>query len=241
MQFKYIIIFIIIFQSSILTAYTFKSAVSLNLSIMPNMGNNLSSDFQKNDLNVNNGIFEINRSKTGISTTTIKPLSGYFIEAQIHGLTLDYLILSIGANYGQNLFSGSGKSLDDSDNIMDVKYSMWLVGIPLTIGLSIPFWEDTKVIFTTGISFSYGTYSNSFSSATVNQKASFTGLGIPMVTKIAGEHFISKDIAISSSLSYYNGATTVIKNQGDYAIIDYSGYRFSFGISYYFKEIRSYN
>ena len=235
MQFKHFFIFILLFINSVSFASTFDTSISVNLGIIPNMGNNLSSYYQKNDLNIENGIYGINRSKSGLTTSTIKPLTGTFIGTELKGTAFDYLILSIGINYGQSILTGSGTSLDNSDNIMSVSYSMWLIDIPITAGISISFWEDTKVSFQSGIAFSYGNYKNSFTSSTVNQNGSFKGLGTPIITKITGEYYISKNITISSSLSRYKGATQVLKNNNDYAKIDFSGYRFSFGASYYFK------
>jgi len=206
------------------------------LGLVPSMGGDLNSRVQEVDLGVTGGIEGINRSKDGLETERIKRLFGASAGAGFRAVFADYLLFSTGADFSMDFFGGEGSTLDSSDNIVTAEYSMLTVGIPVTLGFSIPFWNDIRISFSGGVAPTYGIYKNSFSSAApLDSSATFRGWGVPMIIVLTGEYLLTKKTGIVSSLTWCNGSTRMLKGGQDYARIDFSGYRWNIGMLFYFN------
>ncbi len=207
--------------------------------MIPAMGGGMSSYEQSARIGVDNGIYGINRSEKGKSTKNIDQPVGFTGGGEFKLVLFNYYMARVGANYSRSIYGGTGKSLDPAGNIMKVEYSLWYYDIPLMAGISIPFWKDVRITLSGGLAYASGTYSNSFKSDAVNSKAAFSGWALPRVISLSGEYFINYDIAATTAISYYEGSTKVIKNRADYAVLDFTGYRFTFGVSYYMDADKS--
>jgi hypothetical protein len=225
-------------------------------SYMSSMGGNLNSYNQTRYFGSNSGIDSINRSKDQYDTSNIDRLSGAFVGMDIKAILYDYYLLRVGANYGMSVMGGKGKTIyDDGTGLpykfLKCKYTLKQWDFPVTLGLSVPFWKDSRISVNCGTAFAYATYENKFESdstldpfASSNSiKGKFTGWAFPLVVLIQGDLFIAPEVAITSTISYYKGRTKVIKDSYDsdgnidFASIDFTGYRFSLGVSYYFYSM----
>ncbi len=227
-------------------ASTFNQAISVYAGYIPSLGGNLYSYEQENTFGSATGIDGINKLQTGFSTSTINRLLGATAGATFKIVMYDFFTARIGANYFKSVWGGKGKTVynDGADRLLECSYSFDGFDIPVTVGIIIPFYKDMKITFSCGIAYAWGRYKNKFESdAPLTYKGQFKGVAYPLVINTEGEYFINEKVAVSTSLSYYRGTTNVIKDskQGDgntdYAPIDFSGYRFLLGISYYFKPI----
>ena len=231
----YILLFIclIIFKTDRLSAMITLST-GINGGIMPSPGGNLSSYIQSGTLGVDNGIDGINRSESGLSTGNIGKLLGASAGVTGRVFISDYYMIRMAVNYTMSITGGTGETIDLSSNVVETTYSVWLIDVPITAGISIPFWKDVRISLSGGLALGYGNYSNSFKSAALNSSASFSGWAFPVVFIISGEYFITNSSSLITSISYYKGSSTIIKSGSDYAKIDFTGYRWNVGISFFF-------
>lgn len=227
-------------------ASPFNQALSLYAGYMPSLGGNLYSYEQENTFDSTTGIDGINKSQTGFSTAPINRLLGATAGATFKLVMYDFFTARVGANYFKSVWGGKGKTVynDGADRLLECNYSFDGFDIPVTVGIIIPFYKDMKITFSCGVAYAWGRYKNKFESdAPLAYKGVFKGITYPLVINTEGEYFINEKFAISTTLAYYRGTTTVIQdsNKGDgntdYAPIDFSGYRFLLGVSYYFKPI----
>jgi len=216
-------------------------AIPVDLSVggyagyIPCMGGDLHSRIQETSMGSANGVYGINRSQDGKKKKKIYPLTGFNAGADFRAIFYDFILLKLGLNYTLSFTGGEGKTLDLSENITSVKYSMWYVDVPLCLGIVLPFWKNAAVSVAAGFSFAYGVYSNKFQSATpLNSSGTFENWTFPVVIILNGEYFFTDHISINSSISFYKGITDVSKSGTDYARIDFSGYRWTIGASYHF-------
>ncbi len=244
-----IIIFLLVIKPQ-LGAQRFNISGGIYGSYMPSMGGNLNSYNQVAYFDSNSGIDSINKSANGADTSNIDRLSGAFAGMDIKAVFFDYFMARLGINYGMSVAGGKGKTLiNGGANYLKCNYSMKQLDSPLTVGVSVPFWKDFRISVSCGTAFAYAVYENKFQSdstavpfsATQSTiKGKFTGWAFPLVILLQGDLFIAPDIALTSTISYYKGRTKVIKDSSDgdgnvdYASIDFTGYRFSLGVSYYF-------
>jgi hypothetical protein len=256
---------LLLFCSSLTWASTINYAWGIYGGFMPSMGDNLNSYVQEEFFNSRSGIDGMNRKRSGTSTSTIDRLIGVTGGMEIKGIFFDYYFARIAFNYSKSVYGGSGKTVftPDSTNYYGLKcnYSLIMYDMPLTIGLSIPFWKDMKISLSGGIAYAYAVYENQFKSSETappfERKGIFKGWGLPLVIVVEGEYFISEKISLNSTLSYYRGATEVIKDERksdtdgpdlnndtitpdaavDFSRIDFTGYRFTLGVSIYFQSI----
>ncbi|MGB4270186.1 MAG: hypothetical protein WBK20_13540 [Spirochaetota bacterium] len=228
-------------------ASPFNQAISLYAGYIPSLGDNLYSYEQENTFGSATGIDGINKSQTGFSTATIHRLIGATAGLTFKVVMYDFFTARIGAHYFKSVWGGKGKTVYDdggTDRLLECNYSFDGFDIPLTLGIVIPFYKDMKITFSCGIAYAWGRYKNKFESdAPLSYKGQFKGSAYPLVINTEGEYFINEKYALTTSLVYYRGTTEVIKDSRkgdgntDFAPVDFSGYRFMFGISYYFKPI----
>ncbi len=213
---------------------------------MPSAGGNLHSSSQEQYFNTTSGIDGINKSMDGYSTSEIKRLLAVSAGLEVRALFFDYFYMRLAGNYTRSVWGGDGKTLYDNAGIDTLKcrYALTMYDVPLTLGLSIPFWKDVKISFSCGMAFGYGIYTNRFENgAGTVIRGSFSGYAFPLVLLVESEYFLTEKLALNTSLSYYKGTTSTIKDgkrsdgDVDFSRIDFTGYRFSFGIAYYFYSI----
>jgi hypothetical protein len=203
--------------------------------LAPAMGGSMNTYVQNTTLGVGSGIDGINRDMSGRDTGEVKRLLGVAGGVEGKVIVLNYLMIRLGANYLKGFYGGKGKTLDLSDELVTAKYSMWAFDFPLTVGLSIPFWKDVRISISGGIAYAYGSQSTSFKSTTLDQSTSVKGWAMPLVFILAGDHYLSNTLSLTSTISYYKGASKVKKDNSDYARVDFSGYRWTVGFSFYFN------
>jgi hypothetical protein len=228
-------------------ASPFNQAISFYAGYIPSLGDNLYSYEQQNTFGSTNGVDGINKSLSGFNTSQIHRLIGATAGINLKIVMYDFFALRIGANYFKNVWGGEGKTVYDdggTTRLLECTYRYDGFDIPVTFGIVIPFYKDMKITFSCGIAYAWGRYRNKFESdAPLLYRGEFKGHDYPLVLNVEGEYFIDEKVALATSLSYYRGTTTVIKDskQGDgntdYAPLDFTGYRFLLGISYYFKPI----
>ncbi len=228
-------------------AVPFNQAISLYAGYIPSVGGNLYSYQQDNTFGSATGIDGINKSLPGFSTATIHRLLGATAGINFKLVISDFFTARVGANYFKNVWGGKGKTVYNdagTDRLLECNYSFDGFDIPVTFGIIIPFYKDMKITFSCGVAYAWGRYKNKFESdAPLSYKGAFKGSAYPLVINTEGEYFVNDKFAISTSLMYYRGTTNVIKDSKtgdgsiDYAPIDFSGYRFLLGVSYYFKPI----
>lgn len=226
---------------------TFSAGV--NAGFMPSMGGNLDSLSQELYYDSSSGVDGINRKMDGYSTSEIDRLTGAFFGFDFNVFFFDYFIVRTGFNYGMSVYGGKGKTVfysplpDDDYFLLKCEYTFRQFDVPLTAGVCIPFWQDAKISIACGAAYANAKYENKFKSEDTavpfERKGRFKGWGIPLVVQIQGDYFIAEKVALTTSISYYRGESKLIKdsskNDGDtdFASIDFSGYRFNLGVSYY--------
>ncbi len=236
MRNRLIILLIVIFltaPSYILAGIEYSTGIYFGF--MPSMGGNLQSYVQRNSLGAENGIEDINRTSDSSDTEKIDRLIGATGGIEFRGIFRDYYLIKLGLNFTKDIYGGEGKTLDLTGDTVEVKYSMFVYDIPVTVGLSIPFWKDVRISLTGGIAYARGTYKNSFKSSTLNSSAKFNNWAVPVVIILCGEHFIDNNLSLMTSINYYKGASEVKKSNSDYARNDFSGFRWNAGVLMYFR------
>ncbi|HDP79871.1 MAG TPA: porin OmpL1 [Spirochaetes bacterium] len=218
-------------------------SVGLYGGFMPSAGGNLHSAAQEEYFSTTSGLDGINKSMDGYSTSEIKRLLAVTGGIELKAIFFDYFFARLAGNYTRSVLGGTGKTLYDdagTPTLLKCEYTYQSLDIPLTVGLSIPFWKDVTISFSCGAAYARGWTTNKFESSAGNMKGSFSGYTFPLVLLLEGDYFITKKLSLNSSLSYYKGSTRSIRDGKksdaveDYSRIDFTGYRFGFGVSYYF-------
>jgi hypothetical protein len=213
--------------------------------IIPSMGGNLGSLMQESIYGSPGGIDGIQRSADGFDTDRIDRLLGITGGIKVRAFFAEYFAARVAGNYSRSVYGGKGKTVYFSTAVesLECSYELTIIDIPLTVGLAIPFWKDMKISFTGGMAFAYGDYRNSFLSASARSRGKFTGWGYPLVIMLEGDYYLTSKLSINAFLSYYRGTTRTLKDgyradndfTTDFAEIDFTGYRFGFGVSYFFS------
>lgn len=237
-------------------------AVGIYAGVAPSLGNGLQSYVQQTYLGAPGGIDDINTTVRGGKTEHVNRLMGASGGMEIKGIFLDYYFVRIGSNYTMGVYGGKGTTLYTEDNVsyyrMDCKYSLMIFDIPFTVGLSVPFWKDMKISISCGFAYARAVYKNEFESKETpvpfSREGSFKGSAYPLVILVEGEYFVSNNISIISIMTYYKGSTKLIRDGQDtdtdgllvsgspvgvtdYASVDFTGYRFYIGVSFYVRSI----
>ena len=209
-----------------------EASLGFSAGYIPSMGGNLGSSVQSTQLGVDNGIDGINRSQDGTDTEMIGRLIGITGGGELKIIVFGNYLVRVGANYARSIYGGKGKTIDPWGNTVKVEYAVWYYDFPFTLGISIPFWKDVRINLSGGIAYARGTSRNSFRSPVLDSSASFTGWALPRVIILSGEYFLDGEVALMTSLSYYQGATELMTNRGDMGRVDFTGYRWNIGFSY---------
>ncbi len=220
-------------------------SIGLYVSLAPSIGNDLQSYRQYYQYGSQSGVDGINRTQDGYDTSNIDRLLGLGFGISCKALIFENYQIRLGVNYISGMWGGEGTTLyGGAPNLLDCYYTFRVYDIPLTFGISIPFWKDIKVSFNCGAAFAYARHQNKFTeNSTTVYQGKFTGTGYPLVILLEAEYFVTDKIALTSALSYYRGSTTLIKDSYDddsdidYARLNFTGYRFNIGAVYYFISI----
>jgi opacity protein-like surface antigen len=230
---KYILTLIILFC----TAASFAAQISLSsrLGFSPAVGGSMSSRWQTENLDAPDGINSINRSQSGVKVSTIEVPAGAIAGADLRVIK-DFIYYRVGIEYVYMVSGGKGKTIDPATSeIVEVTYNQWSVDVPLTIGISILFWGESRIYLGVGAAFAYGTYSNSFKSASLDHSASFTGYAIPLAAEVGCEYMLNENVSAGCDIKYIHGKSQVIEDGTDYARIDFSGFHITASAAYHFN------
>lgn len=212
------------------------AAVVFKAGYAPDMGGSMYSGWQAENLDVYDGINDINRSGGGISVSTIEAPVGVAAGAEFR-FTWDSVYMKSGADIIYSIAGGSGSTVNNfgsGDEKVNVKYSIWFFYVPVTAGIIIDYWSEARIYAGGGAAFAYGTYSNSFSSASADHSASFTGYGVPLVAELGCEYILDRNVALCCGITYLHGRSEVVEDGSDYARIDFTGYSISAGLLFYY-------
>jgi opacity protein-like surface antigen len=199
----------------------------------PAVGGAMSSGWQSDNLGVNDGINNINRSSEGYPVSSVEAPFALVGGADLR-IIFNTIYLKAGMEYLYQYSGGSGKTLNKAgDEVVDAVYTQWSLDAPLTIGISLLFWGEARIYTGAGFAFAYGTYSSSFESASLNHSAEFTGYAVPLVAEIGCEYMITENISVGCDIKYFNGKSALIEDGADYARIDFSGFHITASASYH--------
>jgi hypothetical protein len=233
---KKVLLIIMVTSSALqLAAADIDLSMGLHTGFVPGLGGSLESAFQRDTLGVPNGVHGINRSTPGIETKMIEPLLARQAGADADLIFLQRIRVGLAVNAVWSAYGGTGYSIDSGGDRLKVSYSMRMVDVPLTIGVSIPAGTMSRFSLSAGLAFNYGIYENSFESATIDRSSDFRGWALPLVVLLKGEFFLNNDLSLTSSLSHYRGFTEPLKSGSDYARIDFSGVRWDVGLAFRIK------
>ncbi len=220
-NYKYIITLFLVFYSAAL--YAAAISISPRLGYSPAVGGSMSSGWQRENLGVYDGINDINRSGGGIAVSSVEAPVGVIAAADLR-ITGDVIYYKIGIEYIYQISGGSGKTISPAAEVVDVTYSQWSFDVPVTIGVSLLFWGESRIYLGGGLAYAYGTYSNSFKSATLNHSASFTAYAIPLVAEVGCEYLLNDYVSFGCDFKYLYGKSAVVEDGADYARVDFSGF-----------------
>lgn len=227
-------------------ASTMELSVGFYGGLMPSAGGNLHSSDQELYFNSTNGLDGINKKLSGYSTSTIDRILGLSGGLRLRAIFFDNFFISASGNYTQGAAGGKGTTVYDSNSPspsparLKCRYAISFYDFPLTAGIAIPFWKDVKILLGGGIAFAHGQAGNRFEAAAFGtRKGSFAGWGYPLVLNLEGEYLFSDTVAAGAAIAYYRGGTRMLRDGTghdgvDFMKIDFTGYRFTVGISYYF-------
>ena len=221
-----------------LPVYSAEFASSIRIGFAPETGGSMHSGWQLEKLEVEQGIYDINRSRDGFQLSTIEAPLGFSAAFDLR-LILDKVYFKAGAGYNRVIAGGKGTTLDHSGTReVKVKYKQWSADFPVTAGVTLLFWGESRISLGGGAAFAYGNYSNSFKSVEplFNHSASFTSYAFPLVAELSGEVFVSPGTSLICSIDHYYGRSKIVKDGSDYARVDFSGTRFTAGMVKYFSR-----
>ena len=221
-----------------ITSYGELVNVSLGgyIGIAPDIGGELHT-YKLEEIGIYNGTYDINRLAEGKTTARIHKLVGTTAGFHFSTIIAEHFLIYTGVMGTMSIWGGSGQTLDNDAalNEVNVKYSMWMVDMPLAFGLSIPFFNDGRMSIAGGFDFMYLGFKSTYDSIAGSKvDSSFSGWAFPLLLLVSGEYFFNKNTTITGTLMYYKGQTDIIRSDDNYAAIDVSGFRILFGISYYF-------
>jgi opacity protein-like surface antigen len=218
---KYIITIFFIF------AVVFLQAAEVSLSLRggysPAVGGSMSSGWQAENLDVYDGINDINRSGGGQAVSSVEDPLGVIAGADLRVIS-NSIYYRAGIEYVYVLTGGTGETLNQAGTeVVKVSYSQWSFDVPVTVGVALLFWGESRLYFGVGAAYAYGTYSNSFKSATLDHSAGFTAYAIPLVAEFGCEYMLNDRISLGCDVKYLYGRSSVVDDGADYARVDFSG------------------
>ncbi len=230
---KYIIIITLILFPVI--SYSAEVSVSTRLGYSPAVGGSMSSGWQKENLGAFDGINSINSSSDTLAVSTVKVPTALIAGADLRIIS-EYIYFRTGIEYLYQNSGGEGSTLNPAGTeVVNVTYSQWSFDVPLTMGVSILFWGETRVYMGAGAAYACGTYSNSFKSASLNHSGSFTGSAFPLVAEFGCEYLLNEKVIIGCDIKHLSGKSKVITDGTDYARVDFTGFHITASAALYFN------
>jgi opacity protein-like surface antigen len=230
---KYIITLFFIF--SVVLVQAAEISISVRGGYSPAVGGSMSSGWQADNLGVYDGINDINRSGGGQAVSSVEDPLGVIAGADLRIIS-NSIYYRAGIEYVYVLTGGTGKTLDPGGTeVVKVAYSQWSFDVPVTIGVALLFWGESRIYLGVGAAFAYGTYSNSFKSATLDHSASFTAYAVPLVAEFGCEYMVNDRVSFGCDVKYLYGRSPIVKDGADYARVDFSGVRITASAALHFN------
>lgn len=224
------------FVSLSLPLYAADISLGMRLGYSPHAGGTMHSGWQADTLGVYDGLNSINRSSDTLAVTTVEvPLgaAGAF-EIMFSGDTF-YFKTGVWGLY--TVAGGSGKTIDPTGTeIVKASYSHWAVDVPVTFGINLFYWGESRIYMGCGAAYAYGLSKMSFSSSSVtyDHSAGFAGYAFPVLAELGCEYMTGERTAVGCGVRYMYGKSEVIENGSDYAVVDFTGYTFTLSASVHF-------
>ncbi len=218
---KYIITLLFTLSTVLLQAA--EVSLSVRGGYSPAVGGSMSTGWQADNLDVYDGINDINRSGGGLAVSSVEDPFGVIAGADLRIIN-NSVYYRVGIEYVYILSGGTGKTLNPAGTeVVKVTYSQWSFDVPLTIGVSLLFWGESRIYLGVGAAFAYGTYSNSFKSATLDHSGSFTAYAVPLVAEFGCEYMVNDRVSLGCDVKYLYGKSSIVNDGTDYARVDFSG------------------
>jgi len=228
-------------------ASTVELSFGLYGGFMPSAGANCHSSDQELYFNSASGLDGINKKLSGYSTKTIDRLTALSGGLRLRAFFFENFFIAVSGNYTQGVAGGRGTTVYNSTPAasptptrLKCRYTISFFDAPLTAGIALPFWKDVKILLGGGVAFARGQASNKFESAAFGKReGSFSGWGYPLVLSLEGEYLLSDTVSVGAGIAYYHGGSRTLRDgmghDGvDFMKIDFTGFRFTAGVSYYF-------
>jgi len=208
-----------------------ENIISIQLGYAPEVGGSMHTGWQYENLGNYDGINDINRSDGSGNTTTIEKPLGVLINLGYRNLG-DVIYFKTGLTAVYSFHGGDGKTLDQTGSeVVEASYKVFWGEIPLIWGIYVDFWDEVRLSLGAGVAFAYGMYMNSFSSASLDNSASFKGYGFPLLAEFNCEYRLSENTASMATIQYSRGESKTIESGDDYARLDFTCFRFMMGLS----------
>lgn len=212
-------------------------SVNMRMGYSPHAGGTMSSGWQAASLGVYDGLSDINRSSDTLGVTTVEaPISvAGALDFMFAG---DFLYFKTGVWSQYTVSGGSGKTIDPAGaELVKVGYRQWSVDVPVTMGISLLYWGESRIYMGCGFAVAYGASAMTFSSAsgTYNNSSAFAGYAFPLVAELGCEYMTGEHTSVGCGIRYMYGKTAVIEDGSDYAAVDFSGYIFTLSASIHFR------
>lgn len=230
---KCIAVILFIIYSAVVSAADI--SISSRLGYSPEIGGSMRSGWQLENLGVRDGINDINRSKDGYSVSTVETPVGIIAGADLRIIS-NSIYYKAGFEYVYTVSGGKGKTLDSAGTeVVEVEYDQWSFDVPVTVGVALLFWGESRIYLGIGAAFAYGTYSNSFRSDTLSHSASFTGYSVPLVAEIGCEYMLNERVSLGCDVKYLYGKSPIVEDGSDYARVDFSGFHITASAAVHFN------
>lgn len=215
------------------SAYAMDFSVIMRLGYSPHAGGSMRSGWQEDNLDVDNGLYDINRSSSAFDVSTIEAPVGAVaaFETMFSG---DAFYFKTGIWGLYTIAGGKGKTVDAGDTTLyRVSYKQWSFDVPVTAGINLFYWGESHIYLGCGVAFAYGASTMSFKSST-EHKAMFAGYAFPLVAELGCEYMIGEMTSLGCGVRYLYGKTSLIEDGTDYAVVDFTGFNFSLSASVHF-------
>jgi len=197
----------------------------------------MSSEWQAAELGVYDGLNDINRSSDAFDVSTVEVPIGVIgaLDLMFYGEVF-YLKTGIWGLY--TVSGGTGKTIDPTETeLISAEYSQWSADVPVTFGINLVYWGESRIYMGCGFAFAYGMSTMTFSSesTTYDHSAGFSGYAIPLVAELGCEYMTGDHTSVGCGIRYMYGKSAIIKSSSDSAVVDFSGYIFTLSASYHLR------
>ncbi len=216
------------------SSYAADISLNMRFGYSPHAGGTMRSGWQAANLGVNDGLNDINRSSGAFAVSTVEVPIGVVgaFDVMFSGDTF-YFKTGLWSLY--TVAGGTGKTIDPTaTELVKVSYSQWSVDVPVTAGINLLYWGESRIYMGCGLAFAYGMSMMSFSSTSLDHSAGFAGYAFPLVAELGCEYLTGDHTSVGCGIRYMYGKTEVIENGSDYAAVDFSGYIFTVSASIHF-------